>query len=143
MASCCEDKSCEITAMRANHARVLWIVLAINSVMFLVEGTAGLLAQDVMTLMPEVVKTKDVVVGEHGTVRKEELTRYGVNYGPDLNQNPRVVEDATGRSRVVAPHHPAYQNLASGVGGVAQACGTRKTFTNSLPNLYPRLKVVD
>jgi len=39
MANCCQDKSCEITAMRANHARVLWIVLAINSVMFVIEGT--------------------------------------------------------------------------------------------------------
>ncbi len=41
MANCCQDKSCEITAMRANHARVLWIVLTINSVMFVIEGTAG------------------------------------------------------------------------------------------------------
>ena len=44
MTSCCEDKSCEITAMRANHSRVLGIVLAINAAMFLVEGVAGLLA---------------------------------------------------------------------------------------------------
>jgi len=44
VANCCQDKSCEITSMRANHARVLWVVLAINSVMFVIEGTAGLLA---------------------------------------------------------------------------------------------------
>jgi Co/Zn/Cd efflux system component len=37
MANFCEDKGCEITAMRANHGRVLWIVLIINSVMFFVE----------------------------------------------------------------------------------------------------------
>lgn len=44
MSSCCENKSCEIEALRASHSRVLWIVLAINAVMFFVEGAAGLLA---------------------------------------------------------------------------------------------------
>lgn len=39
--SCCDDKSREITAMRQSHARVLWIVLAINALMFLVEGWGG------------------------------------------------------------------------------------------------------
>jgi cation diffusion facilitator family transporter len=44
MASCCEDKSCEITAMRESHQRVLWIVLVINALMFFGEGVAGFLA---------------------------------------------------------------------------------------------------
>ncbi|CDQ08956.1 protein of unknown function [Acidithiobacillus ferrivorans] len=44
MANCCEDKSCEMDAMRDSHGRVLWIVLAINAVMFFVEGSAGLIA---------------------------------------------------------------------------------------------------
>lgn len=44
MADCCESKACEITALRDSQARVLWIVLGINAVMFLVEGTAGILA---------------------------------------------------------------------------------------------------
>jgi hypothetical protein len=38
MADCCEDKSCEITAMRAVHGRILWLVLLINAGMFVVEG---------------------------------------------------------------------------------------------------------
>jgi Co/Zn/Cd efflux system component len=41
MASCCEDKSCEIDALRDKHRRVLQSVLAINLAMFLVEGVAG------------------------------------------------------------------------------------------------------
>ena len=45
MSSCCQDKSCEINYLRTQHSRMLWIVLAINGVMFLVEGAAGLLAQ--------------------------------------------------------------------------------------------------
>jgi hypothetical protein len=44
MANCCEDKSGDLTAMRASHGRVLWIVLLINAAMFVVEGWAGLLA---------------------------------------------------------------------------------------------------
>lgn len=44
MASCCEDKSCEIDALREKHSRVLKIVLVINAIMFLLEGTTGWLA---------------------------------------------------------------------------------------------------
>ena len=44
MASCCEDKSCEITNLINKHRKVLQIVLTINAVMFLVEGVAGTLA---------------------------------------------------------------------------------------------------
>jgi cation diffusion facilitator family transporter len=50
MADCCEEKTCEITAMRESHGRVLWIVLFINAVMFLVEGGAGLLAHSTSLL---------------------------------------------------------------------------------------------
>ena len=44
MASCCEDKSCEITNLVNKHRRILQLVLTINAVMFLVEGVAGKLA---------------------------------------------------------------------------------------------------
>jgi Co/Zn/Cd efflux system component len=50
MASCCEDKGCEVAALRASHSRVLWIVLAINALMFLIEGTAGILARSTSLL---------------------------------------------------------------------------------------------
>ena len=41
MADCCEDKSCEIDALREKHSRVLKLVLAINATMFLLEGITG------------------------------------------------------------------------------------------------------
>lgn len=44
MASCCEDKSCEITSLVNKHRKVLQVVLVINAVMFLVEGVAGAMA---------------------------------------------------------------------------------------------------
>jgi cation diffusion facilitator family transporter len=62
VANCCQDKSCEITAMRTNHARVLWIVLAINSVMFVIEGTAGLLAHSTALLADALDMLGDALV---------------------------------------------------------------------------------
>jgi Co/Zn/Cd efflux system component len=44
MANCCENKSCEVTALRESHSRVLWVVLGINALMFMIEGIAGTLA---------------------------------------------------------------------------------------------------
>ena len=62
MASCCEDKSCEITAMRESHSRVLWIVLGINALMFLVEGWAGLLAHSTSLLADALDMLGDAMV---------------------------------------------------------------------------------
>jgi len=62
VANCCQDKSCEITAMRADHARVLWIVLAINSVMFFIEGAAGLLAHSTALLADALDMLGDALV---------------------------------------------------------------------------------
>jgi cation diffusion facilitator family transporter len=50
LAGCCEDKSCEITALRIKHRRVLQIVLAVNIVMFAVEGVFGWLAHSTSLL---------------------------------------------------------------------------------------------
>jgi cation diffusion facilitator family transporter len=60
--TCCEDKSCEITAMRERHGRVLWIVLAINALMFLVEGWAGLLAHSTSLLADALDMLGDALV---------------------------------------------------------------------------------
>jgi cation diffusion facilitator family transporter len=62
MAGCCEDKSCEITAMRENHSRVLWIVLGINALMFVVEGWAGVLAHSTSLLADALDMLGDAMV---------------------------------------------------------------------------------
>jgi cation diffusion facilitator family transporter len=62
MASCCEDKSCEVTALRESHSRVLWIVLAINAAMFMVEGAAGLLAHSTSLLADSLDMLGDALV---------------------------------------------------------------------------------
>jgi cation diffusion facilitator family transporter len=62
MASCCEEKSCEMTALQERHGRVLWIVLLINAVMFLVEGGAGLMAHSTSLLADALDMLGDALV---------------------------------------------------------------------------------
>ena len=50
MAGCCHEDDCHITELRSRQARLLWIVLAINAVMFAVEFTAGWLASSTALL---------------------------------------------------------------------------------------------
>lgn len=50
MADCCEDKSCEIAALREKHKRILQIVLAVNAIMFVVESVSGWLAHSTSLL---------------------------------------------------------------------------------------------
>lgn len=62
MANCCVDKSCEITALREKHRRVLQIVLAINTVMFAVEGISGWLAHSISLLADSLDMFGDAMV---------------------------------------------------------------------------------
>ena len=62
MASCCEDKSCEITALRDSHSRVLWIVLVINALMFVIEASSGVLAHSTSLLADSLDMLGDAVV---------------------------------------------------------------------------------
>ena len=47
MADCCNDKACEIEALRNRQSSTLKIVLGINAAMFIVELTAGLIGGSV------------------------------------------------------------------------------------------------
>lgn len=62
MASCCEDKSCEITGMQERHGHVLVVVLIINAVMFLVEGGAGVMAHSTSLLADALDMLGDTLV---------------------------------------------------------------------------------
>jgi divalent metal cation (Fe/Co/Zn/Cd) transporter len=62
MASCCEDKSCDLTALQERHGRVLWVVLSINAVMFLVEGGAGVMAHSTSLLADALDMLGDALV---------------------------------------------------------------------------------
>ncbi len=62
MSSCCNDKACEINALRNRQGAVLKWVLAINAVMFVVELTAGLLAGSVSLLADSLDMLGDALV---------------------------------------------------------------------------------
>lgn len=62
MTNCCEDKACALDALRADHGRVLRIVLAVNAAMFLVEGGAGLLARSTALLADALDMLGDALV---------------------------------------------------------------------------------
>jgi Co/Zn/Cd efflux system component len=62
MADCCNDKACEIEALRARQSTTLKIVLAINAVMFAVELTAGLAASSVSLVADSLDMLGDALV---------------------------------------------------------------------------------
>ena len=62
MADCCNDKACEIEALRDRQSSTLKIVLGINTVMFFVELTAGLLAGSVSLIADSLDMLGDALV---------------------------------------------------------------------------------
>lgn len=62
MADCCNDKACEIEALRERQSSILKIVLGINAVMFFVELTAGLLAGSVSLIADSLDMLGDALV---------------------------------------------------------------------------------
>lgn len=45
MGDCCQSKACDLEKLRKDQSKVLWIVLAINATMFVVEFGGGLVAR--------------------------------------------------------------------------------------------------
>lgn len=62
MTNCCNDKACELDALRDEQSSVLKIVLAINAVMFGVELTAGLLANSISLIADSLDMLGDALV---------------------------------------------------------------------------------
>lgn len=62
MADCCNDKACEIDALRSRQSLTLKIVLAINAIMFAVELTAGLLGNSVSLVADSLDMLGDALV---------------------------------------------------------------------------------
>ena len=62
MANCCNDKACELEALRGRQSATLKIVLAINAVMFVVELTAGLIGHSVSLVADSLDMLGDALV---------------------------------------------------------------------------------
>lgn len=62
MADCCNNKACEIEALRNRQSATLKIVLGINAVMFIIELTAGLLSGSVSLVADSLDMLGDALV---------------------------------------------------------------------------------
>jgi Co/Zn/Cd efflux system component len=62
MANCCNDKACEIEALRNRQGSTLKIVLAINAFMFVVELTAGLISNSLSLVADSLDMLGDALV---------------------------------------------------------------------------------
>ena len=62
MADCCNNKACEIEALRDRQSSTLKIVLGINAVMFIAELTAGLISGSVSLLADSLDMLGDALV---------------------------------------------------------------------------------
>lgn len=62
MADCCNDKACEIEALRNRQSATLKVVLGINAAMFAVEITAGLLSGSVSLVADSLDMLGDALV---------------------------------------------------------------------------------
>jgi Co/Zn/Cd efflux system component len=62
MADCCNDKACEIDALRTRQSATLKTVLVINVVMFVVEAVAGLLSGSISLLADSLDMLGDALV---------------------------------------------------------------------------------
>jgi Co/Zn/Cd efflux system component len=62
MANCCNDKACEIEALRGRQSSTLKWVLGINAVMFAVELTAGLMSGSLSLLADSLDMLGDALV---------------------------------------------------------------------------------
>lgn len=62
MANCCDDKACEIDALRARQSATLKLVLVINAVMFVVEITAGFISGSISLLADSLDMLGDALV---------------------------------------------------------------------------------
>jgi choline dehydrogenase-like flavoprotein len=58
-------------------------------------------------------------------LRNHRVPIYGHNTGPDLEGNPRVLEDSDGKVQIVRPHTFEYQNNAMTVGGGGRVFGAQ------------------
>ena len=62
MDTCCQDKACELEALRGRQSRILWAVLGINGGMFGVEMAIGLLAGSTALLADSLDMLGDALV---------------------------------------------------------------------------------
>jgi len=114
MADCCNDKSCEIEALRARQSSTLKIVLAINAVMFLVELTAGLISGSVSLVADSLDMLGDALVygfSLYVVARSEKLKAIAALFKGGIMAVLGLFVLGQAIYKILFPHVPAYEAI--------------------------------
>ena len=114
MADCCNDKACEIDALRNRQSSTLKIVLIINAVMFVIELTAGLLGNSISLVADSLDMLGDALV--YG------FSLYVVALGAAMKARAALLKGVImacfglfvlGQAiyRIVYPQHPVFETI--------------------------------
>jgi len=123
MADCCNDKVCEIEALRSRQSAMLKVVLGINAVMFGVELTAGIMSGSVSLLADSLDMLGDALV--YG------FSLYVVARGARMKSKAALLKGgimaafglfvlAQAVHKMLLPHVPAYETIGA-IGALALA----------------------
>lgn len=126
MADCCDDKACEIEALRNRQSTTLKIVLGINAVMFFTELAAGLFAGSVSLVADSLDMLGDALV--YG------FSLYVLTRGPRMKANAALFKGSImaafgcfvlGQAvyEIIFPHVPAFEMIGI-IGLLALAANT-------------------
>lgn len=114
MADCCNDKSCEIEALRVRQSSTLKIVLAINAVMFLVELTAGLISGSVSLVADSLDMLGDALVygfSLYVVARSEKLKAIAALFKGGIMAVLGLFVLGQAIYKILFPHVPAYEAI--------------------------------
>src|SRR3989338_3126539 len=114
MANCCNDKACDIEALRVRQSSTLKIVLAINAVMFLVELTAGLISGSVSLVADSLDMLGDALVygfSLYVVARSEKLKAIAALFKGGIMAVLGLFVLGQAIYKILFPHVPAYEAI--------------------------------
>jgi Co/Zn/Cd efflux system component len=116
MADCCNDKACEIDALRGRQSSMLKIVLGINAVMFVVELTAGLVAGSVSLVADSLDMLGDALVygfSIYVVARGARMKAISVLFKGGIMAAFGLFVLGQAICRIVIPHFPAFEAIGA------------------------------
>ncbi|MDO8464422.1 MAG: cation transporter [Gallionella sp.] len=126
MSDCCNDKACEIEALRARQSSTLKIVLGINAAMFIVEITAGLISGSVSLVADSLDMLGDALVygfSIYVVARGERLKAIAALFKGGIMAMLGFFVLGQAIYKILFPHVPAFETIGI-IGLLALAANT-------------------
>lgn len=114
MADCCNDKACEIEALRNRQSSTLKIVLGINAAMFFVEITAGLISGSVSLVADSLDMLGDALVygfSIYVVARDERLKAIAALFKGGIMAMLGLFVLGQAIYKILFPHLPAFEAI--------------------------------